>query len=279
LASLRTAVVGHVEWVEFVRVPHLPVPGEIVHAEHAWDEPGGGGAVAAVQLSKLGEHTTFFTALSDTDLGRTAHAALLAKGLRVEAVFRDTFQRRAVTHIDDDSERTITVIGDRMNPNAADVLPWNELVGIDAIYFTGGDVGALQASRRARVLVATSRVLPLLAEAGVQLDVVVGSAADPSERYVRGDVTPEPHVAVRTEGGFGGSYERADGTTGRWAPVQLEAPVRDAYGCGDSFAAGLTFGLGSGMSLDDALHLGARCGAAVLTGNGPYEGQLTSDSI
>ena len=49
----------------------------------------------------------------------------------------------------------------------------------------------------------------------------------------------------------------------------------DAYGCGDSFAAGLTFGLGAGMALDDAIVLAARCGAACLTGRGPYEAQLT----
>jgi ribokinase len=49
----------------------------------------------------------------------------------------------------------------------------------------------------------------------------------------------------------------------------------DAYGCGDCFAAGLTYGLAAGWSLDDAVALGARCGAAVLTGRGPYAGQLS----
>ena len=48
----------------------------------------------------------------------------------------------------------------------------------------------------------------------------------------------------------------------------------DAYGCGDSFAAGLTFGLGRGDGVDGALELAARCGAACLTGRGPYEAQL-----
>jgi len=52
--------------------------------------------------------------------------------------------------------------------------------------------------------------------------------------------------------------------------------VQDAYGCGDSFAGGLTYGLGAGMTLEEALALGARCGAACLTGPGPYEGQLRS---
>ena len=50
---MRVAVVGHVEWVEFVRVPAVPQPGEIVHAFETWEEPAGGGAVAAVQLAQL----------------------------------------------------------------------------------------------------------------------------------------------------------------------------------------------------------------------------------
>src|SRR5918911_3172971 len=60
---MRVAVVGHVEWVEFVRVATMPVVGEIVHAEDWWEEPGGGGAGAAVQLRKLAGRGAFYTAL------------------------------------------------------------------------------------------------------------------------------------------------------------------------------------------------------------------------
>ena len=276
---MRVAVVGHVEWVEFVRVPHLPTSGEIVHAERSWEEPGGGGAVAAVQLAKLAGDCTFFTALADSDLGRRARSELEEKGPKVHAAFRDTVQRRAVTHIDDRGERTITVIGERLNPARADELPWDELEDVDAIYFTGGDVEALRAARHARVLVATSRILPLLSEAHVQLDVVIGSGADPSEAYERGDIDPQPILAVRTEGQRGGTYELIDGTSGWWAPAPVPGPIRDAYGCGDSFAAGLTFALAQGMTVGDALEFAASCGSAVLAGNGPYEGQLTASQL
>jgi ribokinase len=50
------------------------------------------------------------------------------------------------------------------------------------------------------------------------------------------------------------------------------------YGCGDSFAAGVTYGLGAGLPIGEALELGARCGAACATGRGPYAGQLRSAS-
>lgn len=275
---MRTAVVGHVEWVEFIRVERLPKPGEIVHAERSWEEPGGGGAVAAVQLAKLSNSTIFYTALSDSELGRRALRELSEMGPRVEAAFRETFQRRAVTHVDDGGERTITVIGDRLNPSAEEPLPWDELADVDAVYFTGGDVGALRAARKAKVLVATSRVLPLLAEAGVQLDVVIGSGQDAAEDYGRGDLDPTPILAVRTEGERGGTYELIDGTTGWYPPAPLPGPVRDAYGCGDSFAACLTYALGSGMKVGDALEFAAACGSSVLTGHGPYEAQLTREA-
>ena len=51
--------------------------------------------------------------------------------------------------------------------------------------------------------------------------------------------------------------------------------VADSYGAGDSFAAGLTYGLGAGWAIEKAVELAARCGAACLTGRGPYEGQLS----
>ena len=58
---MKVAVTGHVEWIEFARVDHVPAPGEIVQAEETWEEPGGGGAVAAVQLAKLNGECTFYT--------------------------------------------------------------------------------------------------------------------------------------------------------------------------------------------------------------------------
>src|SRR6266540_3029314 len=139
---MRTAVVGHVEWVQFLRVDHLPVAGEIVRTTDAWEEPGGGGPVAAVQLLKLAGECAFFTALGDDELGHRALEELRGLGLDVHAVFRGA-QRRAVTHVDAAGERAITVVGERLNPHGDDSLPWDSLSGVDAVYFTAGDEGAL----------------------------------------------------------------------------------------------------------------------------------------
>src|SRR5258708_10882159 len=124
---MRLAVVGHVEWVEFLRVPHVPKAGEIVHATEWWPEPAGGGSVAAVQLAKLAGGAAFFTALGDDDLGQRAFEELGRLGVKLHVAWRDEPQRRAVTFVDAEGERTITVVGDRLVPRGADPPPWREL--------------------------------------------------------------------------------------------------------------------------------------------------------
>ena len=55
--------------------------------------------------------------------------------------------------------------------------------------------------------------------------------------------------------------------------------VKDPTGAGDSFAAGLTFALARGDAIEEAVVLAARCGAAVMTGRGPYAGQLGAEDL
>lgn len=271
---MRVAVVGHVEWIEFARVERLPSPGAIVHALDAWEEPGGGGAVAAVQLARLAGECLFFTALGDDSLGRRAKQELEALGVEVVNAWRREPQRRAFVHVDANAERTITVIGERLGPRGADDLPWHELATVDAVYFTAGDAAAVRAARTAGKLVASVRGIDPLAEVGIQLDLLVSSAKDKGERYKAGELDPEPLLVARTEGARGGTLVAADGETSHWAAAPLPGPAVDAYGAGDCFAAGVTFGLGEGRPPLEAVELGARCGAACMTGRGPYEGQL-----
>jgi ribokinase len=267
---VKLAVVGHVEWVEFLRVPHVPAPGEIVHATESWAEPAGGGSVAAVQLAKLAGGASFFTALGDDELGHRAFDELAAQGLRLQVAWRDEPQRRAVTFVDTSGERTITVVGERIVPHGGDPLAWDELGAMDGVYFTGGDVDALRAARRAKVLTATPRTLETLRAAHVELDALVGSGRDAGETYEPGELDPPPRLRVATLGADGGVMEPG----GPFAAAPLPGPVVDAYGAGDSFAAGLTFGLAAGMPPAEAAALAARCGAAALTGRGAFAGQL-----
>jgi ribokinase len=262
---MNVAVVGHVEWVQFARVERVPAPGQIVHTTESWEEAAGGGAVAAACLASLAGRATLFTALGDDELGTAAAEQLAARGITVHAARPPEPQRRAFCFVDDSGERTITVLGTKLMPSGEDAdLPWEELAAADAAYFVSGDISALRQARRARVLVATSRELPTLQTGGVVLDALVGSGKDESEVFHPGDLDPPPALAVSTSGSLGGWAQ--PGGPFRAAPP--EAPVQDAYGCGDAFAAGLAFALGQGLTAPAAIELAARCGAEALTVRG-----------
>jgi ribokinase len=266
---VKVAVVGHVEWVEFLRVERVPEPGTIVFAQEVWAEPGGAGGVAAVQLARLAGDSLFLTAVGDDELGRRVLEDLRALGVRVEAAVRDEPQRRAFTYVDANGERTITVLSRKLVPHADDALPWDELEAYDAVYFTGGDADALRHAREARLLVATPRELETLRPAAVEVDVLVGSATDEGELYEAGDLDPAPRVVVKTEGRDGGTYESAEGA-GRYEAVPLPGPLADTYGAGDSFAAGLTYALARGDELEAALKFAAGQGAEAMTRRGAH---------
>ncbi|MGH2864105.1 MAG: PfkB family carbohydrate kinase, partial [Solirubrobacteraceae bacterium] len=130
----------------------------------------------------------------------------------------------------------------------------------------------------ARVLVASPRAAGALGQ-GVALDALVLSDEDEIERGEVGDALGDARLVVLTEGERGGRYRDATGASGRWASVSAPGPVVDSYGCGDSFAAGLTYGLGAGLDVPEALALAARCGAVCLTGRGPYGRQLGAGDL
>jgi ribokinase len=267
---VRTAVVGHVEWVRFAVIERLPRPGEIIHARESWVEPAGGGAVAAAELLRLAGNCDFFVAVGNDETGRVAREALVQLGLIVHAAVRDEPQRLGFTYLDAEGERTITLIGEKLHPHGADPLPWDELANADAVYFSAGDADALRAARQARALVATARELPTLAEARVQLDALVHSATDPEEAYEPGQIQPEPTLVVATKGSEGGTFTTVDGRSASFQAPEISRPVVDAYGAGDSFAAGLAFALGRGDDVEAALPFAAQCGATALTRRGAH---------
>ncbi|MBX3170396.1 MAG: ribokinase [Candidatus Eremiobacteraeota bacterium] len=254
------AVVGHLEWISFVHVAELPQAGQILPATDFWEEVGGGGAVAAAQLARLAGTAHFFTALGDDEVGRRCFQRLCELGLTVHAAWRQQPQRRALVYLDGAGERTITVIGPRLEPQSSDELPWHLLDECRGCYFTGG---AFVEARRAASLVATTRIR----SCGVRPDAWVGSCRDPREA-VAGDLLGARLLAM-TDGSRGGRYWTPAGEFG-WAATQLPGEPVDAYGCGDSFAGGLAYGLGSGLSDEEAIKQAARCGAACRCLRGPY---------
>jgi ribokinase len=276
---VRVAVVGHLEWVEFVRGDHVPAAGEIVHAHDSFEEPAGGGAVAAVQLARLAGEATFLTALGDDELARRSRARLAELGVTVRDATRESPTRRGLTFLDRRGERTIITIGERLAPRGRDPLDWEDLGRADGVYLTAADEEGLHAARAARVLVASPRAGRLLHRAGVRLDALVYSDRDELETAFARALDPPPTLLVATRGAEGGRYESAQGQSGSWPAAPLPGPVADTYGAGDSFAAALTFALARGDDPEAAPALAARAGAICLTGRGPYERQLTADAL
>jgi len=195
----------------------------------------------------------------------------------VRASFAQAPSRRALTLVDDAAERTITTFGSRLEPRGGEQSGrWIGLEGLDGVYFTAGDEAELRIARaRTSVLVASPRARAALAH-GVPLDALVLSGEDEVELRAAGPALEEAELVVWTEGGRGGHYRLRGGDSGRWAAASPLGERADSYGCGDSFAAGLTYGLAAKLDLADALALAARCGAVCLTGRGPYERQLSA---
>jgi ribokinase len=260
----RVAVVGHVEWVDFIEVDRMPREGEVLHARTAFTRAAGGGGVAAVVLAELGADVEFFTALGDDAYGHAAADQLGERGVDVHIAWRrDRPTRRAFTLLGD-GERTIVTAGERLEPLGSDELGWARLREADGVYFTAGDPGALGQSRQARVLAASPRGRGALQTASTHsIDALIFSRGDVDERDWAGRLEDRARLMVETRGAAGGVWWGA--SEGSWEAAALDGPPRDSYGCGDSFAAGFTFGLASGASIAEAAATGARSGARCLT--------------
>ncbi len=259
----RIAVVGHVEWVQFLRVDALPAPGAIQRAERESTHAGGGAVVAAAVLAELGAEVDFFGAVGSDAIGDAAVNELAERGMTVHAARRPGPTREVLTLLDRSGERTILPIGERLQPHGDDDLDWGRVAGADAAYVTAGDQGALLRARAAHVLVATPRLRERVEHPGVSIDALVFSASDEHERQWAERLRSDTRIMVATEGARGGRWWGA--SDGRWDAVAPPGPLRDSYGCGDAFAGAFTYGLGSGSAIAQACELGARWGAEMLT--------------
>jgi ribokinase len=259
----HVSVVGHFEWVDFVSVPHLPVHGEILHADSAFARAGGGGAVAATVLAELGAEVDFYCALGQDADGEAAVAQLEDRGVRVHVAWRDQPTRRAVTFLEPGTERTIVTLGEWLEPRGSDELEWERLADAGSVYFTAGDAAALERAHAAPFVVASPRAREVLEADGAWVYALVFSEGDDDESAWAHRVASHARLLVATEGAQGGRWWGE--SEGRWSATPLPGPPHDTYGCGDSFAAAFTLGLGRDDSIAEAAKLGAKSGALALT--------------
>ncbi len=232
--NLNFAVVGHVEWINFLKVDQLPKPGVISHSEKSLEYPAGGGSIIAKILSDLTlNQIHFFTSLGNDDYGDKCFKILSNMGIKMHVAWRDKPTRRGFSLIDSQGERAITVIGERLAPTHKDT----PRVGLNTIN-----------------------------NSNVLLDGLIGSNLDPGEVFSFSELSLKPKYTIKTEGEKGGIIFPG----GRYKALKNKKLKVDSYGCGDSFAAGILYGMASKWDIDKSLNLAKVMGRDASEFFGPY---------
>jgi len=267
--NLKFAVIGHIEWMNFIEVDQLPKAGLISHSKKYLEYPAGGGSVIAKRLQELTKtEVQFFTALGNDFNGNKCLRILENMGMKLHVAWRNKPTRKGFSLIDKEGERSITIIGDRLAPTHKDNLDWSILNDMDGIFITAGDKKIFKKSRIAKTLCSTPRVgLNIINESGIFLDGLIGSNLDPGEAFSLDDLILKPRFVIKTEGENGGISFPG----GRYKAFENKNHKVDSYGCGDSFAAGILYGLTSGWDIEESLNIAKIMGRNCSEHFGPYK--------
>jgi len=266
--NLKFSVIGHIEWMNFLEVDQLPKAGLISHSKRHQEYPAGGGSVIAKRLQELSNiEVHFFTALGHDFYGNQCLNILENMGIKLHVAWRDKPTRKGFSIIDNEGERSITIMGDRLAPTYKDNLDWNILNEMDGIFITAGDKEIFKQSRRAKKLCTTPRAgLDIINESGICLDGLIGSNLDPGEKYSLKELRLKPKFVIKTEGEKGGIVFPG----GRYKAFENIKNKVDSYGCGDSFAAGILYGLSSNWNIEESLNHAKIMGRNCSEHFGPY---------
>ena len=267
--KMKLAVIGHVEWVTFLKVDQIPLAGQISHAKDCFEEAAGGAAVAAVQMARLiNGPVDLITSLGKDSYGEKCYERLTQLGLNLKVAWRKKPTRKGLSFISKDGERAITVIGERLQPIASDNLPWCEMKNYDGIFVTATDKEGLRLAREAKFLSATPRIgKKTLKNSKVRINALIGSGLDPDEKINHEEIVPKSDIYIATKGKSGGTiYPKNQ----NYKPITPSSKEIDTYGCGDCFAGGVTTALSANLNLNQAINIGAYCGSECSTHYGPY---------
>ena len=266
--NLKFAVIGHIEWINFIAVDQPPKPGLISHSKKSEEYPAGGGSVIAKRLRELtNSEVHFFTALGNDFYGDQSFNILENMGIKLHVAWLNKPTRKGFSLIDSDGERSITIIGDRLAPTYKDNLDWSILNNMDGIFITAADAEIFKKARIAKKLCTTPRAgLSIINESGIFIDALIGSNLDPGEIFSLNELKIQPKIVIKTEGESGGIIYPG----GRYKAITNDKNKIDSYGCGDSFAAGILYGLASEWNVEESLNLAKIMGKNCSEHFGPY---------
>ena len=146
--NLRFAVIGHVEWMNFLEVDSLPKAGIICHSKRSLEMPAGGGGVITKTLREITTSDVhFFTSLGNDSYGMQTKEIFEKMGINLHIAWRNSPTRKGFSLVDKSGERSITIVGERLAPSSKDNLNWELLKEMDGVFITAGDKDIFKKSR------------------------------------------------------------------------------------------------------------------------------------
>lgn len=276
---MDVVVVGSIHRDLVLEVGHHPADGETILAVAATHVGGGKGANQAVAAARLGARVTLIGRIGDDPDGGAVRADLAADGIGLDELIVDheAPTGTAVVAVDRTGENRIMVApGASGRLSATDVAVRRDVIGAAAVVVLQQEVPAqtvLAAAQAATGIVqldpAPARpvddellnLVGLLVPNAIELAQLVpggGTLEERAER-LRTRLGGPPGAVVVTLGAEGALIADSRG------PRRIAAPrvtVRDTTAAGDAFRGALATGLAEGTSLDRAVGLAVRAGAA-----------------
>jgi sugar/nucleoside kinase (ribokinase family) len=255
----------------------------------------------SVDLARLGAEVVAVGAIGEDNLGDFMVGVLEAEGVSTEHLARKPGVQTSATILPihpNGSRPAWHVLGANATLEGDD-MPWDELVGCDALHLGGlAALGALDGEPAARVarVVRESGALTTADCLGVKRDDAL-EVVTPVLPYVDIFMPNEQEATALTgepDAGAAARNLRALGATcvivkrgehgclivdedGERELPSFEAPVVDTTGCGDAFCAGVIVARCAGWSIDEAARLGNATGALNLRGLGSDAGARSLD--
>ncbi len=294
-------VVGSLNMDLVVRAPHLPIPGETVLGNDFQTIPGGKGANQAVGAARLGANVTMIGCVGNDDFGKSLRANLQKEGVDTTHILTipDSPTGIAAITLDEDGQNCIVVAsGANMKLTPEDVeKAFSQIEKVDVVILQleipldcveaaarlGQERGAkivlnpAPARQLSDILLSQTDVLvPNESETSPLTDLPVDT---PSQAETAAQSLFDKGVGsvILTLGSRGALVLDGNSPATQLSPHQVD--VIDTTAAGDAFVAGLSVGLGEGMSLVEAAKLGNATGALAVTKLGAQPAMPTQEEV
>ncbi|MEM7641799.1 MAG: adenosine kinase [Pseudomonadota bacterium] len=255
--------------------------------------PGGSVANSLAGIGALGLSTAFIGKVKDDELGRFYAATLRASGTAFpnDPMDVDLPTTRSMIFVTPDGERSMnTYLGagaDISSADVPDIFDGGGLLFLEGYLFDKDDGKTAFGKAAARMKEAGGRSAitisdPFCADRhradfqrliAEDMDIAIGNEAEWTTLYETDDLDRAVSMAaevcetvVCTRSGEDVWVRSGDARI--TAPV-IPAPVVDATGAGDQFAAGFLYGVVSGRDLETAARMGVACAREVIGHIGP----------